>query len=734
MDRGWHTVPLGGDLKRLSEGKKTIPKFEQGWRQRYSKEKNELVTPLAGAITGLPSGIVVLDCDNEKTYSMFDSMNPSNTFKFKSKDKPTGGGTIVYKYTGAFPTFKSADGEILLDYFADNGFIYLPTEKNETKEPFDITIEHELQEMPSAIRTILSALSVRATARTLNKSTHQVSNRLAPMLKIFLESKEYSTSLFKVLTPKSFRDAKYIRHGHLHPNDIPLGTGSEYLSKISAILGADISVSSEMYYEVMLAINDLWDKPMDASRLKSTIINPMLEGNVIINNEVVWQYDEHWAEVGFIFTSMTGDFLESFFDDVKGMYYLVNYSMKYTKEFNERRSCVNTIKSLTGLTIKEQDYDQRKKILRTELSPNLDYGFIEGTTRFNLFEPSLELTILNNPLPYAPLHKEPEVTLRFLKSFIPDTFMRNFILGFIKTKFTTFEYSPLVLYFIGAQGSGKDTFVSLLSHIIGEDYLARPDTKEFTEQYNGFLVDKFLVQLDEYGNKLQRYTDKHEVLGKIKSYSGNQKVQIRAMRKEGFMYYHNATFILTANTNPLPLEMQDRRIVYVETPNRLDREDWVNEYGGISGVVERLKEEVQDFCYYLATKVQALDGNEYVTAPETQAKMDLIISSQPASTVIATYIKERKWKELRELADEYNIKGFDDYWKNGRMLIVRLQELYLAMTDYKGLEKSLTSELKREGIERKRTTLDGNTAYYIEDRVLIDMVRFAIEDGDNLFL
>jgi len=98
---------------------------------------------------------------------------------------------------------------------------------------------------------------------------------------------------------------------------------------------------------------------------------------------------------------------------------------------------------------------------------------------------------------------------------VPNDKDRLWLLRFIRTKFTTFKYSPIILYFIGAQGSGKDTLFSLLTDIIGIEYTAKPDTKVFCEQYNGWLMDKFLVQLDEYGNKLTSNAERNIVLGKL---------------------------------------------------------------------------------------------------------------------------------------------------------------------------------------------------------------------------
>src|SRR5690606_26552787 len=202
-------------------------------------------------------------------------------------------------------------------------FIYLPTEDNYTKESwFDTTVLPELREAPESVLVMLEALKRKQqnpTSGVVRNTIIQptISNRLAPMLSTLLKNKEYDPTVFKVLTPYSFRDLpSYVTKGHLHPNDVPMGRGSEYLSKISAILGADISVNIEMYTNVMLLINSLWSDPMEKTHLLATIINPMIEERANIDGKTIWQYDEHWERMGFIATAINGDYLESFYDDV----------------------------------------------------------------------------------------------------------------------------------------------------------------------------------------------------------------------------------------------------------------------------------------------------------------------------------------------------------------------------------------------------------------------------------
>lgn len=717
INAGWYTVPLSGELKRLEGGKKTLPIFEKDWRKKYTAEFNTKRTKLAGSITGACSGIVAVDCDNQMTYDLFMSLDPDANFIFKSEGKPEGGATLIYKYNDVVGTFKLNTDEFALDYFSDEGFIYLPTEDNKTKESWEgVTKLPELREMPPQTLAMLKAFKAKVPKHEVKKSNemkHTISNRLAPMVDNFIKGKKYDPILFKILTPYSFRDIpSYVTKGHLHPNDVPHGRGSEYLTKISAILGADISINIETYTNCIMLINSFWDEPMQKDKLYSTIINPMIEGRAQVDGHVIWQYDPHWEQMGLIATAINGDYLESFYDDVKGVYYLINYTVPWVKTYTDKRPVITTLKTLLGRPLTEGQYDSTKQLIRTTLNPSQDFGHVEGTDNFNLFRQTPELAVLTNPQPYASEYNRPNTILNYFETLIPDEDMRRYILSFFRTKLTTFKYSPVILYFIGKPGSGKDTLVNILRQIINPEYVAKPDTKVFLEQYNGWLMDKFIIQLDEYGNKLTRASERQEALGKIKAYTGSEEVQIRAMRQDGFNYKHGITFIMTANSNPLPLETDDRRVCFVKTPNPMKTQKWVAEAGGISHVQDLIKAEVMDFCYYLATEVENLKLDDYVSPPYTEDKEKLILDNLPAADQIVFYLQRGRYAELIDLAVEHGVCDFDDNWENDRLEDAKLAELYDAMTEGNGSHRYIIKMLKSIGISRSHTTRNGANSFY----------------------
>jgi len=717
IDLGWHTVPLTGKLERLDDGSKTIPYFPENWRVVYQDTKNTKVTPLGGAITGEVSGIIAIDCDNELTWNLFRSLDPDYEFVFLSKGKGFYAGTLIYKYDPELDeNFKLANGDFALDFYSNRGFIYLATPANKTKVPLSAPLP-ELKEMPGAIKALLKQLAIKPIEEPENKNINiMTASCLAPLVEQFVLSKEFMPGLFKIITPRDFRSLpEYVANGYLHPNSVPEGRGSEYLSKISAIFGADISINDELYVQAMCAINDLFEDRMPIKRLEDTILDPMLNRTVTINGKTVWQYDENWKSHRLILKGKRQANFELAFDDRRNTYYVVDQVNMQIKAFNRDSELMAYLEAATIDVPKKMEVKKSLPIVNVGSYPNKLFGFNEGddpTARIlNTFIQTPELLVFNNPDLYIEKYKKPDTILKYFESLVPDERMRTYLLRFVKTKLATFKYSPVILYFMGKHGSGKDLFVGILETILGN--VSRPTTKEFLEMFNAWMLDSYFVQLDEYGNQLATSREREEALGKIKAYTGKQIVQIRQMRTDSFTYSHNVTFIMTANKNPLMLEDGDRRIAFFETPNVLADQAWVLEQGGIAEVYRKIQNEIKDFCYYLATEVDMLPLTEYVKPPESGDKHELIAESMYASQRIAYALKHNLVNHLINLAEDYELDNVVSAIKSNDLTTNELNDLYYEMTDGKGQQRSLFKLLRAENISMTPTTRNNTKAYRI---------------------
>lgn len=720
IDLKWHTVPLNGELKRLANGKKSLPIFEENWKERYTKDFNTKATALGGALTGSASDIIAIDCDNTVTYNMFRALDPEYKFHFVSKNKKNKLGEdqtaaiIVYKYSDEVPeNFILKNNVIELDFYSNGGFIYLPTSANKTKQSFSLC---ELKEAPAEVIALLKSIKpVRITKAEESLRDKNWQNHLGPQIANFVRAKKIIPSLFKILTPKDFRDLdEYQTKGFLHPEDVPEGRGSEYLSKISAILGADVSIDIDLYIEAMETINDFFYEPMPKTRLSATIVEPMVEERASVDGKPIWQYDEMWQDGKLQLVSKRNEIIDTFYDPKRLNYYAADIMSGNVKSFNREADFTSYIETISIDSPTKREIKQMVPLVDVVSTPAKPFGFFvkKDENMFNTFYPSEALAVFKEPALYTAKYSRPETTLQFLETLVPDNYMRNYLLKFIRRKLDTFDYSPVVLYFLGVPGAGKDTFVKILERIIGFNALGRPTVKEFLEMYNGWMLDKYFVQLDEYGNQLTRFDDKENALGKIKAYTGKEQVQIRQMRTDGFPHVHAITFIMTANKNPLFIEGNDRRMALFDCPNKLADQIWVQHAGGVTEVLRQVEKETLDFTYYLATEVDNLSADAYQTPPDTADKKKLIASKFGASQRLAFLLANKMFAEVEELVKEYDAPNVFKQASDGRIQEEDLFDLYFEMTDGKGTKRGLNVAMKE--FTKIPTTYQGQKAYYFE--------------------
>ena len=703
IDLGMHTVPLKGDLKRLKDGSKTIPYFEEGWRDKYTAEFNTKNSPIGGLITGECSGVIAIDCDNSATWRMFSALDPYNKFVFISKGKGEDAGTLIYKYTADLPlSFSVRENGINLDFYSNQGFVYLPTKANTTK--VHLAEVPEPYEVPEVIKNLLLQLHKSTTKIVTEVNTNNsnlfTANFLAPLLEQFVSNKgEYMPGLFRIITPKRFRSyEQYTRNSHLHPSYISDGDGSSYLTQVSAILGADLSVSEELYMEAMTYINDLFEDPMAQKRLETTVLNPMVEGKASIDGKQIWKYDPAWESYRSLFTTKDQSTVEIVYDDIAKVYYVVDSSRALYTTFTRDTELYNHLHAITATAKTKKELIRDIPLINTITKPNKPFGFCEGvdsTKRdFNVFKATPALNIFYNPEDYASKYKRPDTILKFINTLIPDEQMVDYLLSFLKTKLTTFNYSPVVLYFLGVPGSGKGTFVRIIENIFG--LVPAPTAQEFLDKFNGWIEGAYFAELDEYGDTLSTVREKEEAVGKLKALTGKQKVDIRKMRENSYSYEHNVTFIMTANKNPLMLDEGDRRIALFNTPNVLADQNWVEEAGGIEVVFNEIMDTTNDFCYYLATEVNLLTGANYMRPPMMEGKFELIADSLPAAARIAYALKGRNVAYLEELALDYACDEVAKELLTGEIALTQLEDLYMELTQDRGTRRALIKAIREQ--------------------------------------
>ena len=356
IDLGWRTISLGGELKRLPNGKKTIPIFSKNWLENAIHDVEFKPAPLGGVITGKESNIIAIDCDNTITYNLFKALDPDYEFHFISigklnKEKELQeSGTIIYAYTEELAdSFKITNSSMELDFLSNGRMAYLPTEANETKETWLGDIP-EVKSVPLEIIALLKSLQIAKEAKPLVSSqiSHHKFN-LAPQVEMFVKTSKIAKALFKLLTPYDFRDCdEYKQQGYVDPKNIIEGRGSEYLSKVSAILGADASIDVDLYCKAMRELNEQFEDPMQIKRLNKTIIEPMCEGiSTGIDGQPIWIEDPDWQMTVMTFLTRYNTVINVFYDYMRRVYYIVDLADEGVQMFTQINELTNHLNSIT---------------------------------------------------------------------------------------------------------------------------------------------------------------------------------------------------------------------------------------------------------------------------------------------------------------------------------------------------------------------------------------------------
>jgi len=751
IDLGFFIVPLNGVITRNPKTeKKTIPPFPGPWKQLYldtpynPAEKDEEVAITGAVICGKKSGVISIDCDNQETYDMFKTLDPEYNFVFMSKGKKEGGGSIIYRLTSDYddlPAFRIKQNLMQLDFQTNDLLQFLPTVGNQSKETWpanDLTDLPELRAPPPVVINYLKTLyTLQAKSKILITKDGNITQgaldkhykHLAPFVESFLKSGKFAPELFRILTPAEdgFRDlTQYKREKTLHPDQVPEGLGNAYIKSVAGVLVCDSSVSPKLFKQMMLAVNAMWTKPYPKEKIENLIRYEL--------NRERWVYDTEWQEKVNLILTDYNTLISVFYDPITRLYYCLDnkFGMSTFTTVDALPKHLNSI--VQGgrkyTTTEIYDYLEKKQTMMDPLEAYGDLAPKDNTaslSRYNLFSRSEAYEILLKPENYHDKYREqvPKLTLAFFKHLIPDEITRDYVIRFVLTKLLTLKYSEVILYFLGMSGAGKNLFIDWLDKFLentanqarNEEYklVVEVDLENFLSKYNLWILNALFANLDEYGEKTSGVKEDRQVLAQMKSYSGKSSIQLRTMHTDPIPAYHKCTLILTANQNRLSPDLEDRRLVLIDTPIKLEHADFIKAYGGKSEAITQLFNEQLLWAYYWVTNYAPLTDNEYRTPPETEFKQNLIYRHLPASKKIAAILHDQNQEQLIELFEDNDmLQQLLDDAKYGAISKALLIKLFTTMVEGTSARKSmLDSSLRAMNIPVVKIRFGQCTLYAI---------------------
>ncbi len=707
-----HTVPITGTrLYRNPKGKKTGYTFPTDWQEKYKATLNDESKALGGLLT-VKGGIVAIDCDDTQSYDLFRQLDPENTAIFESigkldnKQNPVSSCTILYTHTKDLPPSKRLKGKMDLDWYNGTGMVFLPTEANETKESWHVDTEGNLlnhnkdkvviKPMPPIVLQVLNiilAKDVEIIEKSVANTTHsrRTKGYLGKVLNNFnfkdlAEDRTYIPELSKLLTPLEYRSALYHKQGHIHPQDV--GVRHDYLFSIMCRLAGDNTVDPDLAKDVIMWVNSLLDPPRSEPQMRKEVYGGIISGKQTNPaGEPYWEYDENWESLR-SWTAVTkdgGELLDIFYDKFRRSYIVYNTETDYLDTFTKKGEVMEYIVSTTIGDFNQKEVQQDMNLVKTLVEPTEDFGYINDDTEFNLFKPTKALRILNDPTRYEQHYKEPTAFINYMEHFMPNEQQRTYFLSLIRTKLTTFDYSPVVPYIIGVPGSGKGLLMTILANLVGDEYVAKEVSGGlFISPFNkGWLENKFFANLNELAEGLQNKSERTKAIGDFKLYSGSEYFQCHGKGRDPYTAPQRAMFIMTANSNPLAIEDNDRRVYYITTPNTFDSSPQCRAADSSRDIYKTIVSQMEDIAYYLATEVENLSANEYTTAPKNKDKMKAILETSKDDVERAVILLQmEEWKQLSDhLLEHKGTTRFLSTKNKGRIIIANLADDIQAMNN-----------------------------------------------------
>lgn len=657
IDSGWNTIPY--DSIKYENGKKVAsPPIK--WKEFVITKNTK--RSRAGAV--LCDKVLVVDCDSleatkkfldiakiEGIESIEDLGNEGIDEKIGLVVKTTKGYHFYFNNTGEFGDLRDEK----IDIQATNKrIVYLPSETSEGKEI--IAINKVLSEDFKTYKIVLTDINnnIKEWFKSLSKEDSAIEAKKVrytlgtPLAKIPLGSNLF----FKRLTPKSYKEDSFYREiidkqGYLHPNDIRDGDGNDYLISIAGILCSDPTIDINDFWKIMEFVNSLWDYPLSQEDLEKKVeAYPM---NRYAGCPFV--YDEKWEEMQYSFIDVDGNDIMMVYDLKTSKYIIANLSTDTILTKNSS-DAVSFYANRTGEKIGNAKLASILIGVNVEFNPLAPFGLSEDK-KFNIYKHSKYLEILNSDYAYAKHEIEESKTckaLPFFKHLFKDS--TEYFLRFIKTKFTTFKYSPTTFcLFDDEGGAGKGALEVFLGRFIGMDKITRIpyDTfqSKFTSDYEGKLVI-FFNEFPEDFKIRKANTDK------IKEITGSPTSKIEKKGCDPYEVINYATHFITSNRISVEIREGDRRFCVVQCDKKFDDVFY-------SGYFDEMTsdEELSKLAIYLREFVQPLSHKEYMSPPMTIAKELFVDCNESDLDVMVRRLCEQDYDSIYEISKEFFIAESD---------------------------------------------------------------------------
>ena len=445
------------------------------------------------------------------------------------------------------------------------------------------------------------------------------------------------------------------------PVNIPDGQSNQMYLNISTRLGSDETISSTDYEQAMIKFNQHHQRKTPAE-LKGTITQRMLS-----NANGLWRYDptketntfttthrRYKTQISAYFDSSDGSYIIHYLDaEGSSKIHIVRNTGAYT-ELLEKISNISRAQ-LRNATSRVVAVD-----VISDYSKNPGYNHKSATYNKAFMNSNLTAFTGTKPLSY----EEPNTLVDMMLYMWGESF--DYLLATTKHRYSTFQYSPVVTFLQGTEGSGKDLTITLLT--AGFTNIAQTLNYQLMKDKHSNWQTEDNAIFSEVGDWKQM--EREDLLAELKTISGsNGQVTFRDMQKTAKVVPTLIKIWITGNqwlkVHSDPITQRRVHIVYMSKP--LEKE-----LGGPYSrhdMNEILSEQnIQNFYYWLGNvfvpKHFTIDMyNNAISQQGTDAYKMYIEDVESSSDRVSTLLWTQKYSDLIKALKIYHLTLEDLIYK-----------------------------------------------------------------------
>jgi len=510
-----------------------------------------------------------------------------------------------------------------LDIIRGDNILFLAGKANSLKDIISIStdLSHK-PAIPPLVQTVIRGLTPPpaqpANKEVTNYSYEVMDNQtdVATLLLDFQEAPkkrpEIINSFLQLRTAKDQR--KLFSDGILAPEKYQ-GKPHSLLLGLSLALKKDVGVSKDLHRAVISYINEHLPHSKDISALEAELIKP--------DTQDPYPYIEEWKNMTASIRNKRNHILNLYAISVssetmiKGIKYIVhNSNNNEITMFKDLAALKNELISDTGMPAKRIAALQPKidPVALIE-RPDRPFGLIakeNSRPDFNIYHRTMVQEVFYNAKEYSEDRKYPTTILALLESQFGEDKTHKLLLPFLRHKLLTREPTALIFALMGPPYSFKTGFFEgILRPLFSNQRYLKTNGDILADKWNDYLVNLDILAIDEFhhllGTKLLKPVV--QTLNKFGAeyHEGIRRMNASVSKGEEVPQEVSAFIAMNKVVPPVTEIVGERRLVVGYADKTAAQALGIDD----EHIKQRVKNEMVDFAYYLATQVADISYKDY---------------------------------------------------------------------------------------------------------------------------